>query len=741
MDMSKMEKYWRKLMKKKIWKKGLAVALGLTLGFFAPMESLSPVLPSYAYTERPASINASSLNVRSGPGTNHSALAKLSRGASVTVINETTGADGRLWYQIRFTSGGSSSTGYVLSTYVKFPAAYNHNADFEAQLSTQGFPESYKDGLRQLHARYPNWVFVAHQTGLDWNTAVQNEMVLPRSLVHTSSISSYKSTADGAYNWDNSTWTGLDGSTWVAASEGLLSYYMDPRNFLDEVSVFQFLDHNYNANLQTREGLQQMIRGTFLERGVILNGSGSGASGGSSSGGNSSGGPGGSSSGSSGVIISPGGTGGSAGPSGSGSSSGNAPSVSPSSGGQGPKVEFVAPHASISRRESELVATGEVVVGAKPGSDSSGSQSSSGGSGTSNGTVTAGSPGAASTPSGNTASSGGQVSGSYVDIIMRAAAESGVNPYVLAAMIIQEQGSDARGRSISGTVSGYEGYYNYFNVGAYADGSLGAVERGLWYASQSDSFDRPWNTPEKSIIGGAQFYGTNYVKAGQDTFYLKKYNVQGSNMYKHQYMTNVDGAASEASRFAEAYSQSMKQTALCFKIPVYNNMPDTPCAKPTGDGSPNNKLGSLGVEGYALTPTFHRDTTSYDLIVDASVSNVNVYANVLDAKASVSGIGNIQLQGGNNEIRVQVKAQNGNVREYVIHVVRRGGGPTYNGNIGGGTPSAGTGSGTVSPGGNGSGTVSPGGNGSVTVGIPTSGGTGGAPTPGGSNITIVNPIN
>lgn len=37
--------------------------------------------------------------------------------------------------------------------------------------------------------------------------------------------------------------------------------------------------------------------------------------------------------------------------------------------------------------------------------------------------------------------------------------------------------------------------------------------------------------------------GTNYVKAGQDTLYLKKYNVQGSNMYKHQYMTNVNGSS------------------------------------------------------------------------------------------------------------------------------------------------------------------------------------------------------
>ena len=97
----------------------------------------------------------------------------------------------------------------------------------------RGFPESYKNGLRQIHAQYPNWTFTAVKTGLDWNTVIQNEGVLGRNLVHTNSISSYKSLADGAYNWDSGTWTGFDGSTWVAASTEIISYYMDPRNFLD----------------------------------------------------------------------------------------------------------------------------------------------------------------------------------------------------------------------------------------------------------------------------------------------------------------------------------------------------------------------------------------------------------------------------------------------------------------------------------------------------------------------------
>ena len=590
-------------MRKQTLKKGLAAILGLTLCVQMPSVHSALQLSAYAQ-ERSATINASSLNVRSGAGTSYSSVGKLGKGTAVTVVGEKTASDGKTWYQIRYTSGGSTQTGYVLSTYVKFPVSYSHDSSFESKLSAQGFPESYKDGLRQIHAQYPNWTFTAVKTGLDWNTVIQNEGVLGRNLVHTNSISSYKSLADGAYNWDSGTWTGFDGSTWVAASTEIISYYMDPRNFLDEVNIFQFLDQSYNASLHTKEGLQSMLKGTFMEGSVKNGGSASGSmssgssssnsSSGSSSSGVVSAGPGVSGGKSSGTTsATPGGSSSgttSATPGGSssggassypgGSSSSGSTSQSPSSNG-GHQVRLEGPSASITKKNTELLAS-SVVIGVGPGAASSNSGSSTSGSPsgtTSSGTQTPGT------------SAGTSTSGvSYADAIMSAAQSSGVSPYVIAAMIIQEQGRNGTGNSISGNYAGYTGYYNYFNVGAYASDGMGAVQRGLWYASQSGSYGRPWTTPESSIAGGAQFYGTNYVKAGQDTLYLKKYNVQGSNMYKHQYMTNVDGAASEGSIFAEGFTSQQKSTALNFKIPVYNNMPETPCAQPTLSGSPNRVM-------------------------------------------------------------------------------------------------------------------------------------------------------
>ena len=750
--------------------------LGLALAVQLPGAVPFHPMDTYAYTGA-ATVKASSLNVRSGAGTGYQAIGRLAAGASIQVLGEQRGTDGKTWYQIRFSgTGGTEQTGYVSAEYVRLPVSYTTDSDFEAKLSAEGFPESYKNGLRQLHAQYPNWVFKAKKTGLDWNTVIENEALLGRNLVSSGSISSWKSVESGAYNWDNSTWTGFDGSNWVAASEDIIRYYMDPRNFLDDTYVFQFLSHEYNSSTQTRDGLAKMVEGSFLSGTTDSTGTGSstgstGASGPSGSSGSSGGvskdGPGRSQRKDQDVNHGPGVSG----------SSRNSGSPAGSTG----EVSLEAPHASVTPRNHNLVMTG-IGVGEAPGSSSQNTGAPSGSSGSnapsSSGSPNTGGPGVSSGSGGSDSNvsvgqapeSGGQASGTgssqtsgpsgssssqnagsssgssssgsssgtpssntgsgsklYVDIIMDAAAQSGVSPYVLAAMILQEQGTNGGSPLISGNYSGYPGYYNFFNVEAYQSGSMSAIQTGLRYASQSGSYGRPWDTVEKSIIGGAQNYGDNYVKAGQNTFYLKKFNVQGSNLYKHQYMTNIQGAASEAERLSKAYS-SVKDSALEFQIPVYNNMLETACAAPVGDGSPNNKLSSLSAEGYSLTPSFGKDTESYNLIVNTSVSSIQVNAAAADSKASVSGAGSIPLNGSTTDIAITVTAENGSARTYTIHVVKQDGGPVSSGSSGSaGSPSS-PGSSEGPGGGNGS--SGPGSSGG-------SGSSGGGNTPGGSNVTIV----
>lgn len=596
-----------------------------------------------AYAAQAAVIRGTNVNVRAAASTSSQLVTSLGNNSSVTILGQTTGSDGKVWYQI--SAGGVS--GYVRSDLVSTQTvAYTTDANFEAYLAQQGFPESYKAGLRSLHAQHPTWIFNAVQTGLDWNTAVAYELQGTSSLVETGSKSSWKSTDAGKFDWTTSTWPGFDGATWVGASQEIVAYFMDPRNFLDDSYVFQFAAHDYNPEIQTIDGLRSMLKGTFLEGQVAIDASSplyaaAAAAQGLSASTNQV----------SGQTVTNAGIG-------TATQMGSGESLL---GYEGPGATGAA---NISDAAQASAATTTITAGnVLEGTDSMSTtvMPGSGGPGT-------GSASMNTTNSMNMMT--GAVTVSYADIIMEAAEQSKVSPYVLAAMIIQEQGT----KGSSGSISGATGYYNFFNVGAYAANGMTAVERGLWYAAQSGSYNRPWNTPEKAIVGGALFYAQNYLVAGQNTLYLKRFNVQGSNMFKHQYMTNTAGAAEEGKSLGKAYNDTMRAGVLVFNIPVYNGMPETACPMPTKDGNPNNKLQYLAVDGFTLTPSFNLDTTSYTLVVDPSVQMVNVSAVAYHSAAQISGVGQILLDTPTKTVTITVTAQNGDQRNYQITISQAAGG-------------------------------------------------------------------
>ena len=156
---------------------------------------------------------------------------------------------------------------------------------------------------------------------------------------------------------------------------------------------------------------------------------------------------------------------------------------------------------------------------------------------------------------------------------------------------------------------------------------------------------------------------------------------------------------------------------------------------PTIDGSPNNKLSMINVDGYTLTPTFSMDTTQYSLIVDNAVTAVNVSASPINSRAVVSGTGTVALNIGVNTVKISVKAENGSVRDYVISITRRDGAI---GNIGSeSSVTAGAGSLTTPQDPAGPGTVTGPGASIGTTGA--SGGSSGqaAPSAGGSDMVVI----
>lgn len=214
------------------------------------------------------------VNVRVGPGTTYDKLTtikgeklQLNYNTEVAVLGSEDASNGSTWYKVNFYYGGNTYTGYVISDYVRIMTdiVYTVDTDFEAYLDAQKFPETYKESLRKLHARYPLWTFVADHINYDWNTALANESIIGRSLVPNNSVSSWKSTDPRAYDYTTGTWYGFDGAAWVAASVDMVAYCMDPRNFLDEDHVFMFEKLAFDSEIHTSSEVQNVIAGTFMD--------------------------------------------------------------------------------------------------------------------------------------------------------------------------------------------------------------------------------------------------------------------------------------------------------------------------------------------------------------------------------------------------------------------------------------------------------------------------------------------
>lgn len=504
---------------------------------FAIAASMAASCLTASAAKMTGSCTADVLNVRSGAGTGYSKTGTVSYGDSLTILSETTDSSGAKWYKISC----GNVTGYVSAAYVQLTSSGSQgssDADFESYMTKQGFPESYKPYLRKLHEQHPKWIFTAQKLGVDWNTALKEECVVGRNLVHSSALASWKSMEKGAYDFNGGYWYGLDGS-WVAASKEIIMYYMDPRNFLNDTYIFMFENQSYDPSYQTESGVKTILADTFM------------------------------------------------------SGSYTCPDT---------KKKYT-----------------------------------------------------------------------YSQTFMDAAKKSGVSPYHLASRCRNEQGVNGAPQSL-GTVKGYENYFNFFDIQAYATSTMTAAEMGCKYAKTTNpTYLLPWTNQYKSIVGGSIFLGTGYITKDQDTLYLQKFDMVdgGNGLYYHQYMTCVFGQANEAISLKNAYSQDILNSAMEFKIPVYNNMPDKLCPKPTSSGDNNNYLKSLSVSGTSISPKFDKFTASYTAKVNAEVSSVTVNANPLGKSAKVSGKGKVSLKTGENTVKVTCTAASGVKRTYTIKITRK----------------------------------------------------------------------
>lgn len=253
----------------------------------------------------------------------------------------------------------------------------------------------------------------------------------------------------------------------------------------------------------------------------------------------------------------------------------------------------------------------------------------------------------------------------YAADLLKAAKEAQVSAYFLATRMAQE------GSIVNGSYPGYEGYYNFFNIGAYAHDGNSANLNGAIYAK-----NKGWSSPYLCILGSAHELAKGYIHKGQNTTYYQKFNVAGENLYNHQYMSNVQAPWAESAKRAAGATAGEKDSPMTFVIPVYKEMPETAAIKPATTGNNNNFLDSLTVTGCTIGPSFDRYTMEYTGAVEEGVTSVTVSAVKNYANAKITGTGTITLKPGENVIPITVTATSGQVRVYNVIITAPGDLPT-----------------------------------------------------------------
>lgn len=439
-----------------------------------------------------------SYDIKQSPYSRSSTVVTVYSGQSVSITGVGEDSQKNIWYQVSLTYGGTSYSGYVErgnlaysdedllsweTKYVATRASKLRSFSIQSASATtvseeiSKFPSSYQSALTALKTEHPNWIFVKMDTGLDWSSVIAAENTNTRSLISSTANIAWK---NGSYD-----------SSWSYPTDGILAYYMDPRNFLTDSYIFQFELLSYNATYHTQTAVQSMLNSSFM--------------------------------------------------------SGAIPDY-------------------------------------------------------------------------------GQA---YAQVFTSIGQTLKVSPFHLASRVLQEQGTNGTSALISGTYSGYEGLYNYFNIGATGKGSTEVITNGL---AKARSYG--WTSRYLSLSGGSNIISKNYIQVGQDTLYLQKFNVTTTQTYNHQYMQNIAAPSSESSNVKKAYSNAGSiDNTFVFKIPVYDNMPGSACTKPT-------ELKTVTLDQTSLTMAV--DTTSG---LNAFVDNIKVAASTVTFASADSSIASVDANG------------------------------------------------------------------------------------------------
>lgn len=209
------------------------------------------------------------INVRKLPTSSSTKIGTLTCADTFVILDDQAGSNDSCydWFKVEF---GNNQIGYTCGKYVE-PIIENklsvvETETYKASLREKGFPETYLDYLVLLHNRFPNWEFEASITNLDFNDIVNNELG-GNSLIYYTYNEDYRSKEEESYNYlTDSYYRHPTEKKWWYASREAISYFLDPRIYLNENYIYIFEKLNYDRNFQTIDSIKLMFTDTFLPR-------------------------------------------------------------------------------------------------------------------------------------------------------------------------------------------------------------------------------------------------------------------------------------------------------------------------------------------------------------------------------------------------------------------------------------------------------------------------------------------
>lgn len=155
---------------------------------------------------------------------------------------------------------------YIMGRDYLSDASFIESGDENFENVIKSFPESYRPYLRDLHFKYPGWIFEPFITGMDFDYAVSVESTENRNVTLLANMADvFKSKTSDDYNRETGEYY-LKDTGWVNVNGTAVSYFMDPRNFINERDIFQFEKLTYDERYHTVDGVESILAGTFASK-------------------------------------------------------------------------------------------------------------------------------------------------------------------------------------------------------------------------------------------------------------------------------------------------------------------------------------------------------------------------------------------------------------------------------------------------------------------------------------------